>query len=98
MAARNERSGAGGRGADAPRAWRPYMLRIHTSSNIVVSNLSFVDPGFWCIVPTYSQGVEVADTSVVASHSSPNTDGLRDFHNKNSLSVLLERINKIKKK
>ena len=29
--------------------------------------------------------------------SSPNTEGLRDFHNKNSLSVLLERINKIKK-
>ena len=29
--------------------------------------------------------------------SSPNTEGLRDFHNKNSLSNLLERINKIKK-
>ena len=29
--------------------------------------------------------------------SSPNTEGLRDFHNKNSLSVLLERISKIKK-
>ena len=29
--------------------------------------------------------------------SSPNTEGLRDFHNKNSLSDLLARINKIKK-
>jgi len=29
--------------------------------------------------------------------SSPNTEGLRDFHNKNSLSNLLERIKKIKK-
>ena len=29
--------------------------------------------------------------------SSPNTEGLRDFHNKNSLSDLLTRINKIKK-
>ncbi len=30
--------------------------------------------------------------------SSPNTEGLRDFHNKNSLSSLLDRISKVKSK
>jgi polygalacturonase len=59
-----------------PYAWRPFMVRIKDSVNVKIDNLTFTDPGFWCIVPTYSTGIVVANSRVTASSSSPNTDGV----------------------
>jgi len=49
-----------------PYAWRPFLLRIADSRHVTVVNLTLIDPGFWCIVPTNSHDVTVAHTRIVA--------------------------------
>lgn len=49
-----------------PYAWRPFMLRIAQSAQVSVRNLTFVDPAFWCIVPTHSVDISISNTTIVA--------------------------------
>ena len=66
-----------------PYAWRPFMLRIANSVGVRVENVSFVDPAFWCIVPTHSADIVVAHTQISADPSSPNTDGVEPMWSNN---------------
>jgi polygalacturonase len=42
-----------------PYAWRPFMVRIAASTGVVVHDITLLDPGFWCIVPTHSDNIRV---------------------------------------
>jgi hypothetical protein len=66
-----------------PYAWRPFMFRIKDSTDIRVDNISFKDPGFWCVVPTHSSNIVVANSRVDASSNSPNTDGVEPMWSHN---------------
>lgn len=61
-----------------PYAFRPFMLRIASSVNVHVDNITFKDPGFWCVVPTHSNYVSVKNVVIDANGGgeSPNTDGM----------------------
>ena len=65
------------------------MLRIDRSTDVRVDNLIFRDPGFWAIVPTYSERVDIQNVVITADRDSPNTDGIepmwsKDVHVKNA--------------
>lgn len=68
-----------------PYAWRPFMLRIKDSSLIRVDNITFTDPGFWCVVPTHSEDITITNLRVTASKYSPNTDGVEPMWSRNVL-------------
>eukprot|EP00041_Stephanoeca_diplocostata_P014709 m.276836 g.276836 ORF g.276836 m.276836 type:complete len:475 (+) comp19770_c0_seq26:121-1545(+) len=70
--------------AKHPYAWRPYMLRVAESSDVRVLNLTFKDPGFWCIVPTHSSEVEVAHVNITSGGEGPNTDGIEPMWTTNA--------------
>lgn len=59
-----------------PYAWRPFMLRISHSQSIVLSNLTFKNPAFWCIVPTHSSHVTISSVTIDSGGQGPNTDGI----------------------
>eukprot|EP00936_MAST-01D_sp_MAST-1D-sp1_P000320 g320.t1 len=66
-----------------PYAWRPFMFRIKDSSMIRVDNITFTDPGFWCVVPTHSDDVTITNLRVAAPAYSPNTDGVEPMWSRN---------------
>eukprot|EP00729_Bicosta_minor_P003196 gene3196-20514_t len=77
-----------------PYAFRPFMLRIASSRNVHVDNITFKDPGFWCVVPTHSNYVSVKNVVIDANGGgeSPNTDGssnvmVEDLHCKGSHGI-----------
>ena len=61
------------------------MLRIKDSSLIRVDNITFTDPGFWCVVPTHSEDITITNLRVTASKYSPNTDGVEPMWSRNVL-------------
>lgn len=79
--------------SDNPYSWRPFMLRIAESESVTVDNISFINPAFWCIVPTHSRHIVIKNSRVTAltlsgSLQTPNTDGIEpmfssDVHIKN---------------
>jgi len=70
---------------DQPKAFRPFLLRIDYSTQIVVENIHMVNPGFWNLVPFHSHHVLISKVNVSARWSqgarksnpfrTPNTDG-----------------------
>jgi len=66
-----------------PYAWRPFMLRLKGCADVAVRNLTFLQPGFWCIVPTHSERVRISDVTVLADKDSPNTDGIEPMWSRN---------------
>ena len=61
------------------------MLRIASSTNIVVENITLKDPGFWCIVPTHSNRISIRNVVIDANAGgkSPNTDGIEPMWSHN---------------
>eukprot|EP00937_MAST-01D_sp_MAST-1D-sp2_P006223 g6223.t1 len=73
------------RKSEQPYAWRPYTFRIKESSHIRIDNVTFTNPGFWCVVPTHSDNVVITNLRVVAPAFSPNTDGVEPMWSSNVL-------------
>lgn len=58
------------------RYTRPHLLEFLHSTDIIISNLVFMDSPFWNIHPVYCSNVVARNLTIVAPHDSPNTDGI----------------------
>ncbi|KAJ7520416.1 hypothetical protein O6H91_19G005100 [Diphasiastrum complanatum] len=55
---------------------RGHLLELSNSTNIVVTNITFLNSPFWTVHPVYCSNVFIKDVTVLAPLSSPNTDGI----------------------
>ncbi|KAF3330816.1 putative polygalacturonase [Carex littledalei] len=55
---------------------RPHLVEMMYSTEIVISNLTFVNSPFWAIHPVYSSQVLIQNVTVLAPLDSPNTDAI----------------------
>ncbi|KAK9139041.1 hypothetical protein Scep_008722 [Stephania cephalantha] len=55
---------------------RPHLVELKNSTNVVISNLTFMNSPFWTIHPVYCSHVLVQNVTILAPLSSPNTDGI----------------------
>ncbi|HEX2394975.1 MAG TPA: glycoside hydrolase family 28 protein [Bacteroidales bacterium] len=55
---------------------RPHMLLTYECKNVLIEDVSFSDPPFWTIVPTFSDNVTIDGITIENPDYSPNTDGI----------------------
>lgn len=55
---------------------RGHLLEIKNSSNVLISNLTFLNSPFWTIHPVYCSNVVIKDMTILAPLNAPNTDGI----------------------
>ncbi|XP_074581478.1 putative polygalacturonase [Curcuma longa] len=55
---------------------RPHILELVNSTDVVVSNLTFLNSPAWSIHPVYSSNVEILNITVHAPVESPFTNGI----------------------
>ncbi|CAL9132268.1 unnamed protein product, partial [Musa acuminata var. zebrina] len=55
---------------------RPHLLELVSSSDIVISNLTFLNPPAWSIHPVYSSNVEIQNVKIHCSSASSYTNGI----------------------
>ncbi|XP_057439148.1 probable polygalacturonase isoform X2 [Lotus japonicus] len=55
---------------------RPHLVELMNSIGVLISNLTFLNSPFWNIHPVYCSQVRVQNVTILAPHTSPNTDGI----------------------
>lgn len=55
---------------------RPQMFLSYNCKNILIEGVSFSDPPFWTIVPTFSDNITITGITIENPDYSPNTDGI----------------------
>ncbi|KAJ3703797.1 hypothetical protein LUZ61_007502 [Rhynchospora tenuis] len=55
---------------------RPHLVELMYSTEVVISNLTFVNSPFWAIHPVYSSQVLIQNVTILAPLDSPNTDAI----------------------
>ncbi|KAJ7299656.1 hypothetical protein O6H91_Y184300 [Diphasiastrum complanatum] len=55
---------------------RGHLLELNNSTNIVVTNITFLNSPFWTLHPVYCSNVFIKDVTILAPLNSPNTDGI----------------------
>ncbi|KAK8965488.1 putative polygalacturonase [Platanthera guangdongensis] len=55
---------------------RGHLLELVNSTNILISNLKFLNSPFWTIHPVYCSNVVIKNLTVLSPLHSPNTDGI----------------------
>ncbi|GMH28862.1 hypothetical protein Nepgr_030705 [Nepenthes gracilis] len=55
---------------------RPYLIELMFSTDIQISNLTFINSPSWNIHPVYSSNIVVQGITINAPLNSPNTDGI----------------------
>ncbi|KAI5398896.1 hypothetical protein KIW84_064326 [Lathyrus oleraceus] len=55
---------------------RPHLVELMNSTEVLISNLTFLNSPFWTIHPVYCRHVIVQNVTILAPLSSPNTDGI----------------------
>jgi len=55
---------------------RPQMLLTYECKNVLVEGVSFSNPPFWTIVPTFSDNITITGITIDNPDNSPNTDGI----------------------
>ncbi|KAF8387601.1 hypothetical protein HHK36_026254 [Tetracentron sinense] len=55
---------------------RPHLIELMNSTEVVISNLTFLNSPFWTIHPVYCSQVIVQNVTILAPLDSPNTDGI----------------------
>lgn len=55
---------------------RPHLIEVMSSTDIVISNLTFLNSPFWNIHPVYCSNVHIHNLTILAPSHSPNTDGI----------------------
>ncbi|XP_074566840.1 putative polygalacturonase [Curcuma longa] len=69
------------------RFTRPNLVELMHSTDIIISNVVFLNSPFWNIHPVYCSNVVVRNVTILAPHDSPNTDGVDPD---SSLNVCIE--------
>lgn len=55
---------------------RPHLVEFINSTDVIISNLTFLDSPFWNIHPVYCSKVTIQNVTIIAPPDSPNTDGI----------------------
>ncbi|KAH8965588.1 hypothetical protein BDL97_04G125200 [Sphagnum fallax] len=55
---------------------RGHLVELINSTNILISNLTFVNSPFWTIHPVYCSNLTIRNLTIWAPGDSPNTDGI----------------------
>ena len=55
---------------------RPHMLLTYECSNVLIEGVSFSNPPFWTIVPTFTDNITIDGITIENPDYSPNTDGI----------------------
>ncbi|XP_057519765.1 probable polygalacturonase isoform X2 [Amaranthus tricolor] len=55
---------------------RPHLIEFINSTDIIISNLTFLNSPFWNIHPIYCSKVVIQNLTIRAPYDSPNTDGI----------------------
>ncbi|PKU66682.1 probable polygalacturonase [Dendrobium catenatum] len=55
---------------------RGHLVELVNSTNILISNLTFLNAPFWTIHPVYCSNAVIKNLTVLAPLHSPNTDGI----------------------
>jgi hypothetical protein len=55
---------------------RPPMLLTYECRNVLIEGVSFSDPPFWTLVPTFSDNITIEGITIDNPGYSPNTDGI----------------------
>lgn len=55
---------------------RGHLLELINSTNVLISNLTFLNSPFWTIHPVYCSNVVIRNMTIVAPLNAPNTDGI----------------------
>jgi polygalacturonase len=68
---------------------RPPMVTTYECKNVLIEGVSFSNPPFWTIMPTFSDNVTINGITIENPSNSPNTDGIdpsscRNVHISNS--------------
>tara|TARA_B100000900_G_scaffold83447_3_gene67433 strand:- start:3103 stop:4605 length:1503 start_codon:yes stop_codon:yes gene_type:complete len=55
---------------------RPRLVNLYNCTNVLISELTFVDSPAWTIHPVYCENVIIEKLSIIQPYESPNTDGI----------------------
>jgi polygalacturonase len=55
---------------------RPRLVNLYNCTNVLISELTFVDSPAWTIHPVYCENVIIEKISIIQPYESPNTDGI----------------------
>ncbi|KAH9305504.1 hypothetical protein KI387_009908 [Taxus chinensis] len=55
---------------------RPHLVEVVDSTDVFISNLTFLNSPFWNIHPVYCSNVHIESVTILAPSGSPNTDGI----------------------
>jgi len=69
---------------DSPlKAPRPRLINLYHCTNVLISELTFIDSPAWTIHPVYCENLTVEKISIIQPYESPNTDGINPESCKN---------------
>lgn len=55
---------------------RPHLVELINSTEVLISNVTFLNSPFWTIHPVYCSHVTIQNVTILAPFGSPNTDGI----------------------
>lgn len=55
---------------------RPHLVELINSTEVLISNATFLNSPFWTIHPVYCSNVTVQNVTIIVPFGSPNTDGI----------------------
>ncbi|MEO0553407.1 MAG: glycoside hydrolase family 28 protein [Bacteroidota bacterium] len=62
---------------------RPRLINLYNCTNVLISELKFLNSPAWTIHPVYCQNVNVDKITIIQPYESPNTDGINPESCKN---------------
>lgn len=55
---------------------RPTLFMPYECSNVRIEGVTFKNPAFWTIMPTFSENITIDGITIINPEESPNTDGI----------------------
>jgi polygalacturonase len=62
---------------------RPRLVNLYNCTNVLISELTFINSPAWTIHPVYCENVIIEKISIIQPYESPNTDGINPESCKN---------------
>lgn len=62
---------------------RPRLINLYNCTNVLISELRFLNSPAWTIHPVYCQNVNIDKITIIQPYESPNTDGINPESCKN---------------
>ncbi|NOU61297.1 glycoside hydrolase family 28 protein [Marinifilum caeruleilacunae] len=55
---------------------RPRLVNLYNCTNVLISELTFINSPSWTIHPVYCENITIEKISIIQPYESPNTDGI----------------------